>query len=128
MEMASSLASTLRGGEIFALEGDLGLGKTTFVKGLARGLGISEIITSPTFNLRHRHDGGRLPLVHFDLYRLKKPWELETLDLETEMNSHAIIAIEWPALVHPLLPSHRTCHILFEEPPSGGRCVTIMEP
>ncbi len=125
MDLAHRMASSLRGGEVFALEGDLGLGKTTFVKGMARGLGIQEMVTSPTFNLVHRYTGGRLPLVHFDFYRLKNAAELESLDLETVLESEVIVAIEWPLLAKDLLPSHRTQWITLEEMEQDGRRVII---
>ncbi len=125
MSFAASLACGLKGGEVFALTGDLGLGKTTFVKGLAQGLGSPSTVTSPTFNLVHRYKGGRLTLVHYDLYRLKKPGELEALDLETELQTQHVLAIEWPTLANPILPKNRTRWILFEESGDTERKLTI---
>ncbi len=124
--LAESLAKNLRGGEIFALIGDLGGGKTTFVKGLAAGLGSPSTVTSPTFNLVHRYPG-RIQVIHYDLYRLKKLQEIEELDLEIEMQTPSILAIEWPQLVETILPIHRTWRVEFEEVPEG-RKITIQRP
>ena len=125
METAATIARTLKGGEIFALIGELGCGKTTFVKGLALGLQITSTITSPTFNLVHRYSGGRLTLVHFDLYRLKRFEELEALDLELELRKENVIAIEWPQLADPILPVKQTRRVEFQEVGSSARRITI---
>lgn len=89
-------ADRLRGGEVLLLSGDLGAGKTAFVRGLAGGLGIDPSdVTSPTFTLVQEHHAGRLPLFHVDLYRLK-PGEVDDLGLD-EMALHGgVLAIEWP--------------------------------
>ena len=123
--LGSILSQTLQGGEVFALTGDLGLGKTTFVKGLALGLQSTVTPTSPTFNLVHRYSGGRLLLIHYDLYRLKKLQEVEALDLETELQGPHVIAIEWPALVKSILPVDRTRWIEFSEVNDSERRVTL---
>lgn len=123
MALGERIARELRGGEVFALEGDLGLGKTTFVKGLARGLGSPATVTSPTFNLVHRYEGGRLTLAHYDLYRLKSPRELESLDLDAEVQGGGVVAIEWPGLARSILPVGRTRWVGFEETEEGGRRV-----
>ena len=122
---ATDLAKALCGGEVFALTGNLGCGKTTFVKGLALGLQSSAIVTSPTFNLVHRYAGGKLVLIHYDLYRLKKLEEIEALDLETALQEKNVIAIEWPQLVKSILPKNRTRWIHFEETISSERKVII---
>jgi len=125
IELAAGIARTLRGGEVFALVGELGSGKTTFVKGLALGLKIPVTATSPTFNLVHRYTGGRLPLIHYDLFRLKKLAEIEALDLETELQQKNVIAIEWPQIVKPILPADRTRWIEFQETRDLARTVVI---
>jgi tRNA threonylcarbamoyladenosine biosynthesis protein TsaE len=93
--IARDLASGLAAGTTILLSGDLGAGKTAFVKGLAEGLGIdADEVTSPTFTIVHEYRGGRLPLVHVDLYRLERA-ELDEVGLDTEMAGAGIVAVEW---------------------------------
>jgi tRNA threonylcarbamoyladenosine biosynthesis protein TsaE len=85
----------LRPGDVLLLVGDLGTGKTTFVQGLAEGLGISERPFSPTFTLVHTYQGGRHPLVHVDLYRTDTSTEVESLGLEELFEPPSVAAVEW---------------------------------
>lgn len=90
------LAKTLTPGTVLLLSGDLGAGKTAFVRGIAEGLGIEPAaVTSPTFTLVHEYRGGHLPLVHVDLYRLK-PIEVDDLGLDELTAGGGVVAIEWP--------------------------------
>lgn len=109
IEFAADFAKNLVGGETILLDGDLGAGKTHFVKGLAQGLGIEDVITSPTFALHNSYQG-RLTLNHFDFYRVDDPAEAEMLGL-TEFFGAAggVCAIEWSQNVAPLLPSNCIC-------------------
>jgi tRNA threonylcarbamoyladenosine biosynthesis protein TsaE len=94
--IAAALAATLEAGAVLQLHGDLGAGKTAFVRGLAEGLGIRpDEVTSPTFTLVHEYRGGRLPLVHVDLYRLDRA-DLDEIGLDQDEAAQGIIAIEWP--------------------------------
>lgn len=89
------LAATLSAGSVVLLFGDLGAGKTAFVRGLAEGLGVPpDDVTSPTFTLIQEYRGGRLPLFHVDLYRLNDPREIDDLGLD-EIAADGVLAIEW---------------------------------
>jgi tRNA threonylcarbamoyladenosine biosynthesis protein TsaE len=95
LRFAAELASVLPAGAVILLSGDLGAGKTVFVRGLAAGLGVDpEEVTSPTFTLVHEYRG-RVPLIHVDLYRLPKT-ELDEIGLDTDLASRGVVAIEWP--------------------------------
>ena len=101
---ASKLASNFVGGEVLLLHGELGAGKTHFVKGLAAGLGIDDVVTSPTFAL-HNSYAGRLTLNHFDFYRIEDSEEVVVLGLnEFFYDKHAVAAIEWSENIADLLP------------------------
>ena len=110
MEYGRSLAQELRGGEVIALHGDLGAGKTCLVKGLALGLGISQDITSPTFTLINEYPGGRLPLYHIDLYRLASAQDAVNIGIEDYLDNPGITVIEWAEKIADLLPA-TTRHI-----------------
>ena len=94
-ELGAQLAARLRPGDVVAYTGDLGAGKTAFTRGIARGLGIPERVTSPTFTSVHEYEGGRLPLFHFDLYRLGDPEELFDIGWEDYLARGGVCAVEW---------------------------------
>ena len=121
---AEQLASTLVGGEVLLLKGDLGAGKTHFVKGLARGLGIDDVITSPTFALHNSYDG-RLTLNHFDFYRIEDSEEVEILGLhEFFYDKHGVSAIEWGENIQSLLPKN-CITVTIEKIDDGTRKITV---
>ena len=101
-QVASDFAAELPAGAIVLLSGDLGAGKTAFVRGLAQGLGIDpDDVTSPTFTLVHEYRGGRVPLVHVDLYRLDRA-DLDEIGLDAELAGGGVLAVEWAErLVRP---------------------------
>lgn len=104
IKFAYEFSQSLCGGETILLGGDLGAGKTHFVKGLAQGLGVDDVITSPTFALHNSYEG-RLTLNHFDFYRLDDPAEAEILGLAEFFGApNSVSAIEWSQNVAPLLP------------------------
>jgi len=108
-----SWAAGLVGGEIFALHGVLGAGKTQLAKGIARGLGFTGDVTSPTFTMVQEYLGGRLPMYHVDLYRIGSMKEAIDMGLEEYLPSDGITVIEWPDRVAPLLPPS-TQHWMLE--------------
>ena len=93
--LGRQLAEQLQPGQSVAFTGDLGAGKTAFVSGLAQGLGISERVTSPTFTIVNEYEGGRLPLFHFDLYRLSSAEELFDIGWEDYLERGGVCAVEW---------------------------------
>jgi len=125
-ELAEDFAKKLKGGEILALKGDLGSGKTTFVQGLARELKIKERITSPTFVILNLHQADKgLSLAHFDLYRLKDEVDLEGIGATDYLGKKNIISvIEWPEKAKKLLPKN-TIWINFDHLDENKRKITI---
>ncbi len=95
-------------GQVYTLIGDLGTGKTTFTQGVAAGLGITEPVNSPTFNIVHVYEEGRLPLYHFDVYRIEDVEEMEEIGCEDYFYGQGICLIEWAELIRELLPEKYT--------------------
>ena len=93
-------------GTVIALTVDLGAGKTTLTKAIAQGLGISDMITSPTFNIVKEYDGGRLPLYHFDVYRIGDADEMYELGYEEYFYGNGVCVVEWADLIEDLLPEN----------------------
>ena len=93
------LAQRLKPGDVIAFTGDLGAGKTAFTRGLARGLGVTERVTSPTFTIVNEYEGGRLPLFHFDMYRLGSSDELFDIGWEDYLARGGVCAVEWSEIV-----------------------------
>ena len=91
-------------GQVIALTGDLGVGKTTLTKAIAEGLGVTEMITSPTFNIVKEYRSGRLPLYHFDVYRIADPEEMYELGYEEYFFGDGVCVVEWADLIEELLP------------------------
>jgi tRNA threonylcarbamoyladenosine biosynthesis protein TsaE len=111
VDVARTLAGTLQPGAVLLLSGELGAGKTAFVRGLAAGLGIDpDEVSSPTFTLVHEYRGGRLTLYHADLYRLEKT-ATEDLGLEEKAVAAGVLAIEWPDRLTHALPGATTITI-----------------
>lgn len=94
-------------GSVVALSGDLGTGKTHFTKGISKGLGITENVASPTFTIINEHRGGRLPLYHFDCYRLRSPAELDEMGFEEYIYGNGVCVIEWAEMIEERLPQRR---------------------
>lgn len=120
---AARLAARLEPGAVLLLSGDLGAGKTAFVRGLAEGLGIdSGEVTSPTFTLVHEYRGGRLPLVHVDLYRLESA-DLDEVGLDTDLAAAGVIAVEWAERLSPKIAN--AIAIAISDLGGDGRTIAI---
>ena len=102
------LGETAKRGQVFALIGDLGVGKTIFTKGLAAGLGITEPVSSPTLTIVQIYEGGRLPFYHFDVYRISDVEEMEEIGYEDYIYGDGVSLIEWADLIADILPEHYT--------------------
>ena len=107
-ELARRLAGVLQPGTVICLDGDLGAGKTLFVQNLAAGLGVKGEVTSPTFNLMNVYEDGRLPVFHFDLYRLEQEYELEEIGFYDYADTpDGLVLIEWAGKFPSCLPEER---------------------
>ena len=100
---AQKLAQTARPGDVYALDGDLGAGKTVFAKGFAAGLGVAQDVTSPTFAIVNEYEG-RLPLYHFDVYRINSIAEMEDTGCEDYFYGRGVCLVEWAEMIAPILP------------------------
>ena len=98
-QFAYDFARKLKGGEIITLDGDLGAGKTAFVRGLARGLEITDTVSSPTFTIVNEYRHGRIPVFHFDVYRISSSEELYDIGWDDYVNANAVIVMEWACIV-----------------------------
>lgn len=94
-KIAYNFALTLSGGEIITLDGDLGAGKTAFVRGLAKGLGVTDIVCSPTFTIVNEYRHGNIPLFHFDVYRIETSDEMYDIGWEDYISQNAVVVVEW---------------------------------
>ena len=117
------LASRLRPGTVIAFEGDLGAGKTAFTRGLARGLGATDRVTSPTYTIVNEYTSGRLPLFHFDMYRLSSADELFDIGWEDYLERGGICAVEWSENVRDAMECALTVRI--EKTGETSRSITL---
>ena len=102
--IGAALAAQLQPDDVLVMLGDMGAGKSEFTRGLARGLGVSGYVTSPTFTILQVHDSGRLPLYHFDWYRLSDPEELYELSMDEYLQNGGVAVIEWPSRAEEAVP------------------------
>ena len=105
-KIASEFAKTLKEGDVLCMYGDLGAGKTAFVQGLAKGLGIEDHVTSPTFTIVNEYYGS-MPLYHFDVYRIADSDEMYEISYEEYVYGDGVSVIEWPQLIDDILPEKR---------------------
>lgn len=126
-EWGRELAASLQAGSIIALCGHLGAGKTQAVKGIVAGLGSRADVTSPTFTLVHEYLDGRVPIYHFDLYRMEQEEEVLSLGWDDYLDEPGVVLVEWADLFPRLLPAN-TRWFHFEALPSGERHVMEKMP
>ena len=129
LNLGETLSQKLNPKSIVLLQGPIGAGKTSLVQGIAKGLSISEDITSPTFALSHHYNSGKIPLIHLDLYRLENiPSAKEVFFSEEEeaLQKKAILVIEWPELIEPLIENFWKIEISYAK--NFGRHYLIRDP
>ena len=128
-ELARQLGEQARPGTVYTLTGDLGVGKTVFAQGLARGLGIEEAINSPTFTIVQVYDEGRLPFYHFDVYRIGDIEEMDEIGYEDYFYGDGVCLIEWAELIGELLPKTRVALVIEKDLQRGFdyRRITLQE-
>jgi len=115
------------GSRLFAFYGQMGSGKTTFIKALCNELGVTDTVTSPTFTLINEYKRpGHLPVFHFDFYRIKKITEVLDFEIEEYFDSASPCFMEWPELIEPLLPAE-TMRVAITVAGSGSRVIETME-
>ncbi|MGN0299115.1 MAG: tRNA (adenosine(37)-N6)-threonylcarbamoyltransferase complex ATPase subunit type 1 TsaE [Lachnospiraceae bacterium] len=103
-EIGKEIAKAAQAGQIFCLDGDLGTGKTVFTQGFAAGLGITEPVSSPTFTIVQIYEEGKLPLYHFDVYRIGDIEEMDEIGYEEYFFGEGVCLIEWAALIEEIIP------------------------
>ena len=129
INLGEQLSQKLNPQSIILLQGPIGAGKTSFVQGIAKGLSISDEITSPTFALSHHYDSGRIPLIHLDLYRLENissAKEVFFSEEEEAQQKQAILVIEWPELIEPFIDHFWKITISYAK--NYGRHYEIRDP
>lgn len=107
-ELGVEVGKNARPGQVYALIGDLGVGKTVFIQGVAKGLGIDEPVNSPTFTIVQVYDSGRLPFYHFDVYRIGDVEEMEEIGYEEYFFGEGVCFVEWANLVDEIMPEEST--------------------
>ena len=129
-KFAYEMAQNAELGQVYALIGDLGVGKTVFTKGFAEGLGIEEPVSSPTFTILQIYEEGRLPLYHFDVYRIEEPEEMEEVGFDDYIYGDGVCLIEWANRIEEILPEE-TIYIVIEKNLEKGmdyRKITVVRP
>ncbi|TAH66346.1 MAG: tRNA (adenosine(37)-N6)-threonylcarbamoyltransferase complex ATPase subunit type 1 TsaE [Anaerolineaceae bacterium] len=107
-QIGYDLGSKAKMGQVYCINGDLGVGKTVFTQGFAKGLGVDEPVNSPTFTIIQEYEGRNIPLYHFDVYRIGNVWEMEEIGYEDYFYGEGVCLIEWAELIDEILPNIRT--------------------
>ena len=116
---AAAMARSARPGDIICLDGDLGAGKTVFAQGFAEGLGITRPITSPTFTIMNIYEEGRLPLYHFDVYRIEEPEEMQEIGAEEYFDGDGVCLVEWASNIADEIPPE-AIHVTIKKDMTKG--------
>ena len=117
--LGKKLGEEAKPGAVYCLSGDLGVGKTVFTKGFAAGLGITEPVSSPTFTIVQIYEEGRLPLYHFDVYRIEDIEEMEEIGYEDCFYGEGVCLVEWAELIKEILPENRTKIVIEKDLEKG---------
>ena len=128
-ELGEKIGQMAKPGMVISLTGDLGVGKTVFTQGLAKGLGIEEPVNSPTFTIVQVYEEGRLPLYHFDVYRIGDIEEMDEIGYEDYFYGEGVCLIEWADLIREILPE-QMCRVTIEKNLEKGfdyRKITVEE-
>lgn len=127
-ELAKKIGEAANGGDVFCLVGDLGVGKTLFSQGFAKGIGVEEYVNSPTFTIVQEYTDGRLPLYHFDVYRIEEPEEMEEIGYTEMLYGDGVCLIEWADLIEEIWPEHYTKIVIEKDLQKGFdyRKITIL--
>lgn len=126
-QLAEKLGRALKGGETIELVSDLGGGKTTFTRGLVRGLGSEDKVASPTFTISKVYDAGKLQVHHFDFYRLHEPGIIADELAEVAGDPEAVVIVEWADVVKHVLPSEHV-QVVITQQPDGSRTLVFTAP
>ena len=129
LQCAREIAEKALPGQVYALIGDLGAGKTVFAQGFARGLGVTDYVNSPTFTILQIYEEGRMPFYHFDVYRIEEPEEMEEVGFDDYICGDGVCLIEWAGRIRDLMPED-TIVVTIEKDLNRGpdyRRITIDE-
>ena len=130
LELGKRIALSAKPGDVYALDGDLGVGKTVFTKGFAQGIGIRRPVSSPTFTILQVYEEGRIPLYHFDVYRIGDPEEMEEIGFDEYLFGQGVCLIEWAERVRELLPENTVSVVIEKDPEKGNdyRRIRVEDP
>jgi tRNA threonylcarbamoyladenosine biosynthesis protein TsaE len=123
--LGAQLAERLGPGDVVVFSGEVGAGKTTMIRGACRALGIESPVTSPTFTIGHRYEGGRLPVSHLDLYRLGSLEDEDPALLDDYLDPGAISFVEWPAVAEPQLSGRRVVAVRLSHTGGDSRAIEL---
>ncbi len=115
-DYAKRMGEEAKAGDVIALTGEMGAGKTVFAKGFAKGLGIEEIVSSPTFTLVQIYDDGRLPLYHFDVYRIADVSEMDETGFEDYISGEGVTLVEWADMIGDIMPENTKWVRIYKDP------------